>query len=103
MNFNITLLPCNTSNCTVERQQAAIENAAIMGLNNNTGSNSSGSGSSAGSTLNGGSSGSGSNISIFIGIGTGLGLMGLCTFGVIAGARKFREAPEEEPLTKEQP
>ena len=49
------------------------------------------------------SSDNGPNLSVFIGIGVGLVLTGLCTFGVVAGAKKFKEAPEEEPLTKNQP
>lgn len=46
------------------------------------------------------SSDGGASVSVFIGIGVGLALTGLCTFGVIAGAKKFKEAPEEEPLNK---
>jgi hypothetical protein len=93
MNFNITLLPCNTSNCTVEREQAAIENAAIMGIDTNSSSNGS-SGSTTGGSLYGGSSGGGPNVSVFVGIGTGLAIMGLCTAGIIGAAKKSREAPE---------
>ena len=35
----------------------------------------------------------GSSLSVFIGIGVGLTLTGLCTFGVVAGAKRFKEAP----------
>ena len=75
-----------------------------MGLDTNSNSSSdsgSNSGSSTGGSLSGSSSGGGPNLSVFVGIGTGLALMGLCTFGVIAGAKKFREAPEEEPLNEQ--
>jgi hypothetical protein len=100
MNFNITLLPCTTNNCTTERQQAAEENAAIMGTDTGTGTGT-GSGSNGTQLTNAGNFGP--NVSVFIGIGSGLALLGLCTLGVIAGARKFREAPEEEPLNQSQP
>lgn len=94
MNFNITLLPCSTTNCTNERQTAHDQNAVIMNIDTNTTANTS----SANQFFGSNNGNSGSNLSVFIGIGTGLTLMGLCTMGVIAGARKFREAPEEEPL-----
>ena len=98
MSFNISLTVCNTSNCTAERNASAIidqqfeqakqqqqqqqqqqtqqqSQAAAITYNDNGGNNV-------------------PDPSIFIAIGTGLGLMGLCTFGLIYGARKFKEAPE---------
>ena len=78
MNFNITLLPCSDTNCTTERQSAYQNNAAILGID------------ISGSSGFTSSSDNGPNLSVFIGIGVGLTLTGLCTLGVIAGARKFR-------------
>ena len=93
MSFNISLTVCNTSNCTAERNASAIidqqfeqakqqqqqqqqqSQAAAIPYNDNGGNNV-------------------PDPSIFIAIGTGLGLMGLCTFGLIYGARKFKEVPE---------
>ena len=91
MNFNITLLPCNTTNCTYERQTAFDNNNAILGIDTST------------TAVVFGNNDAGPNVSVFIGIGVGLALTGLCTFGVVAGAKRFKEAPEEEPLTKSQP
>lgn len=86
MNFNVTLLPCGTSNCTLEREEAMIDNSAITGVplgtnQTNTTTESSGAGEH------------GPNLSVFVAIGTGLGVTGLCTMMLIGGMRKFREAP----------
>ena len=78
MNFNITLLPCSDTNCTTERQTAYENNAAILGIDI-----------SGGNTFTP-SADPEHNVSVFIGIGVGMVLTGLCTLGVVAGARKFR-------------
>ena len=69
LNFNISLKKCETMSCKQERSLA-------LSIGN----------------LNADSNQSGTNNidpSIFIPIGISLGLLGLCTFGVIFGLRKF--------------
>lgn len=78
LNFNISLGICSTSNCTSERATAS--SRAID---------------DSGSRINGNLSTSTSSINsnIFLPIGLALGALGLCTFGIIAGLRKYSEAP----------
>ena len=89
MQFNITLLACATDNCTIERELAVVENAAILGINLNAGGDSIG-----------GTGRTGADVSVFVGITAGIVMSGMCTAGLLFGAKKLTEGPEEEPLTK---
>jgi hypothetical protein len=79
MNFNISLGICSTSNCTNERAEDVQLNQLYteslpVPYSSNQASNV-------------------PNVSVFVGIGVGLAMLGACTFGMIYGMRKIKEAP----------
>ena len=71
--------PCNIfQETSYERQTAFDNNNAILGIDTST------------TAVVFGNNDAGPNVSVFIGIGVGLALTGLCTFGVVAGAKRFK-------------